>query len=138
MKRILRTALLLLLCLTLYCCLVPAAHAEEVASGEWGDLHWTLDDAGLLTISGEGEMRNFSDNSTDAWRAGAGSRWAGCADRDARMQRSTGPDAHWHPIGRAATHGIGARRSGAARAGAALDTLSKVSIVPRSVKADNC
>ena len=68
MKHILRTALLLLLCLTLYCCLVPAAHAEEVASGEWGDLHWTLDDAGLLTISGEGEM-NALYNSTDAWRA---------------------------------------------------------------------
>ena len=73
MKRILRTALLLLLCLTLHCCLVPAAHAEEVASGECGangdNLTWTLDDTGLLTISGEGEMRNFSYNSTDAWRA---------------------------------------------------------------------
>ena len=69
MKHILRTALLLLLCLTLYCCLVPAAHAEEVASGEWDDLHWTLDNAGLLTISGEGEMRGFPAYSTYAWRA---------------------------------------------------------------------
>lgn len=67
MKRILRTALVLLLCLTLYLCLVPAAHAEEVASGEWGNLHWTLDDVGLLTISGEGEMNKLG--STDAWRA---------------------------------------------------------------------
>ena len=67
MKRIWRTALVLLLCLTLYLCLVPAAHAEEVASGEWGSLHWTLDDAGLLTISGEGEMKYISYFSTDAW-----------------------------------------------------------------------
>ena len=59
MKRMLRTALLLLLCLTLYCCLVPAAHAEEVASGEWGDLHWTLDDAGELVISGTGDMKYY-------------------------------------------------------------------------------
>ena len=63
MKRTLRTALLLLLCLTLYCCLVPAAHAEEVASGECGangdNLTWTLDDTGELVISGTGDMKYY-------------------------------------------------------------------------------
>ncbi len=39
-----------------------------VASGEWGSLTWTLDDQGLLTISGTGDMNALS-NETDAWRA---------------------------------------------------------------------
>ena len=61
MKRMLRTALLLLLCLTLYCCLVPAAHAEEVIdSGTCGtNLTWTLYDTGELVISGTGAMANY-------------------------------------------------------------------------------
>ena len=69
MKSILRTALVLLLCLTLYLCLIPAAYADNVASGDWG-LHWTLDDTGLLTIYGKGQMADFDDSTdTGAWRA---------------------------------------------------------------------
>ena len=37
-------------------------------SGTWGDLTWTLDtESGELVISGEGEMEDFADSSTDAW-----------------------------------------------------------------------
>ena len=62
MKHILRTALLLLLCLTLYCCLVPAAHADGnvIDSGTCGtNLTWTLYDTGELVISGTGAMANY-------------------------------------------------------------------------------
>ena len=38
-----------------------------VASGTWGDLSWTLDNAGLLVISGTGDMNNFNNNSEEAW-----------------------------------------------------------------------
>ncbi len=38
-------------------------------SGTWGNLTWTLDNEGLLTISGSGAMNDFSYDSTDAWRA---------------------------------------------------------------------
>ena len=61
MKHILRTALLLMLCLTLYCCLIPAAHAEGIIdSGTCGtNLTWTLYDTGKLVISGTGAMPNY-------------------------------------------------------------------------------
>ena len=42
---------------------------EVVHSGNWGDLNWTLDDAGTLTISGTGPMNDFSLSSAEAWRA---------------------------------------------------------------------
>lgn len=44
----------------------------EGASGTWGDLIWTLDADGLLTIDGQGrggKMNDFSPESTEAWRA---------------------------------------------------------------------
>ena len=43
------------------------AGAETVRSGEWGDLSWTLDDAGLLTISGSGPINPIEELLTDAW-----------------------------------------------------------------------
>ena len=53
-------------------CVLPAADAkaaEIVASGNCGadgdNLTWTLDDDGLLTISGEGEMADYSSSSSN-------------------------------------------------------------------------
>ena len=60
------------LCLLL---LTLTAGAETVHSGTWGKLSWTLDDAGLLTISGTGAMNSFNESSpynlptsTEAWQ----------------------------------------------------------------------
>ena len=41
-----------------------------VGSGTWGDLSWTMEETGLLTISGEGEMKDFSYalENMEAWR----------------------------------------------------------------------
>lgn len=36
-----------------------AQDANTLASGEWGDLSWTLDRSGNLTVSGEGPMNDF-------------------------------------------------------------------------------
>ena len=54
--------LLACLTLTLVLCLLPTkAQAATVDSGTCGDnLTWTLDDAGTLTISGTGPMRDYS------------------------------------------------------------------------------
>lgn len=42
--------------------------AAIIASGTWGDLTWTLDEDGLLKISGNGEMLPFNyDDMTSAW-----------------------------------------------------------------------
>ncbi len=53
----------LLLCSLFTVCFAFAARAEIVASGDCGargdNLTWTLDDEGLLTISGEGAMADF-------------------------------------------------------------------------------
>ncbi len=38
-------------------------------SGMWGELTWTLDDSGTLTISGTGKMEYFALDSQEAWRA---------------------------------------------------------------------
>jgi len=39
-----------------------------IASGTWGDLTWSLDEDGLLRISGNGEMSPFNDDDmTSAW-----------------------------------------------------------------------
>ena len=54
-----------LLCLCFLLALLPisALGAEIVASGTCGDnLTWTLDSAGTLTISGEGEMDDYEEN----------------------------------------------------------------------------
>ena len=42
---------------------------ELASSGTWGQLKWTLDDSGLLTISGNGEMDRFDSGSREAWLA---------------------------------------------------------------------
>ena len=54
-----------ILCLLLIFMLPAAAFAEEQKCGD--ALTWTLDDNGLLTISGSGPMYNYSVTSTDAW-----------------------------------------------------------------------
>ena len=40
-----------------------------IASGKWGELSWSLDYNGVLTISGSGKMNDFWYLSTDAWLA---------------------------------------------------------------------
>ena len=46
--------------------ITTALAAEE---GTWGQLSWTLDDEGLLTVSGEGPMDDFESNySYEAWQ----------------------------------------------------------------------
>ncbi|MCQ2512538.1 MAG: leucine-rich repeat protein [Lachnospiraceae bacterium] len=39
-----------------------------VYSGTWGDLSWTIDEDGLLTISGDGAMDDFRFGSNEAWK----------------------------------------------------------------------
>jgi len=39
-----------------------------IDSGMWGSLNWSLNDDGLLTITGSGPMDNFSGDSNEAWR----------------------------------------------------------------------
>ena len=41
----------------------------ELQTGTWGNLSWELDNTGLLTISGSGNMNGFDHDSTEAWRA---------------------------------------------------------------------
>lgn len=50
---------------------LPVAAADDVVSGEWGDLTWELDKTtGHLTISGSGEMEDFPySSSTESFRA---------------------------------------------------------------------
>ena len=66
MKRKILSVLLALCMLTAF---VPCvASAAVVDSGECGaNLTWTLDDAGTLTISGEGEMEDYSYYSHSPW-----------------------------------------------------------------------
>lgn len=64
MKSILRPILTLLFCIVMCICLMPAAYAYPVASGTCGaqgdNLTWILSDDGVLTISGTGEMADYS------------------------------------------------------------------------------
>ena len=47
---------------------ISAVTAAEVANGECGsNLTWTLDDAGTLTISGEGYMYSYTDTEPAPW-----------------------------------------------------------------------
>ena len=65
-KRGLRIALLCAVAAALLS--IGAMAAEIVNEGTCGEnLTWTLDDAGVLTISGEGEMPNFKDEFTSPW-----------------------------------------------------------------------
>lgn len=64
-KKLLTLALISLLFLV-FC---TTANAETVASGTCGEnLTWTLDDVGTLTISGTGEMTNWSDSMDQPWQ----------------------------------------------------------------------
>lgn len=64
-----KTVILLLTLLVLLSLFVCHAAAEEITySGTWGDLSWTLDSNGLLTITGTGGMNDFPYESSDAWR----------------------------------------------------------------------
>ena len=60
---------ILVLMLNLCLFTAGASAANVVADGYCGDegnesnIIWALDDAGLLTISGKGEMRNYSSDS---------------------------------------------------------------------------
>ena len=58
MKR--KMSILLILGLVLF--IIPlTVHADAVSNGTCGEnLTWTLDSTGLLTISGSGEMNDFS------------------------------------------------------------------------------
>ena len=67
-KRTLVVLATLLLCLTLLA--VSAFAAKEVASGTCGEnLTWVLDNVGTLTISGTGDMNNYSTSSLSPWHA---------------------------------------------------------------------
>jgi len=68
MKNNARRSLALLLCLILVVQLVPAVSAAEVASGSSGAAVWSLDDAGVLTVSG-GEMENYASAAEQPWAA---------------------------------------------------------------------
>ena len=69
MKTTLRIAFSLLFCVMVFFCFSSAAFADNIASGTWGDLSWTLDVEGTLTISGNGKMNDLSWSSSDAWHA---------------------------------------------------------------------
>ena len=66
-------AMLLTLCMVITLAPVTASAAEIVESGACGDnLTWTLDDNGVLTISGEGAMKNFTSYSDTPWHSSCG------------------------------------------------------------------
>lgn len=66
---------ILIFALTLCAALtINAAAADTVKSGTCGeDLTWTLDDEGVLTISGSGEMEDYSSPSDAPWYSYSGS-----------------------------------------------------------------
>ncbi len=69
MKKTLYTILALLFCMGVLLCLGSAAWAET-HSGTWGALHWTLDNDGLLTISGSGAMNDiYGNQEPNTWLA---------------------------------------------------------------------
>ena len=53
-------------CLAIVLCC--GAAAQEVTEGTWDNLQWTLTADHVLTISGTGDMSDFSDDSSEAWR----------------------------------------------------------------------
>ena len=54
-------AIILIIILALSC-----AYAEK--SGRWGNLSWTLSDAGELVVAGTGDIADMSEGSSEAWR----------------------------------------------------------------------
>ena len=67
MKTTLRIAFSLLFCAMVFFCFSSTAFAENIDSGTWGDLTWTLDENYVLSISGNGNMNDFEWDSSDAW-----------------------------------------------------------------------
>ena len=63
-------AMMLVVALLCSAAALPVAAADNVVSGEWGDLTWELDKTTWhLTISGSGEMESFPySSSVDGWR----------------------------------------------------------------------
>ena len=59
----------LLLCLLLLAQLAPAVVAAEVASGMTGDVSWSLNDSGILSLSGSGSTGDYSTASETPWYA---------------------------------------------------------------------
>jgi hypothetical protein len=61
-------ALLLTLCFVLSMWVVPASAADMVAEGKCGtNLTWVLDEDGVLTISGSGEMYDYTSGNKTPW-----------------------------------------------------------------------
>ena len=67
MKRAVLKLLALVFCTALFLFPSAAAYADNIDSGTWGNLEWTLDENGLLTITGTGAMVDFEKESTSAW-----------------------------------------------------------------------
>ena len=63
------TSILLMLALVLLCAVIPMqAQASTVDSGSCGEnITWTLDDSGVLTISGTGAMADYASASAAPW-----------------------------------------------------------------------
>ncbi len=63
--------LMVLLCAAVIVFAMPAMAAEMIASGDCGSegnkVKWTLNDEGLMTISGNGEMMNYSADTDVPW-----------------------------------------------------------------------
>ena len=67
MRTMIRITLTLLLCTILCFCVGSAASAETIDSGTWGDnISWSIN-GGLLYISGEGAMTDFTYGQNKAW-----------------------------------------------------------------------
>ncbi len=50
-------------------CILFSICSASASSGNYNELKWTLDNNGVLSISGEGAMHGFLSDSTDAWRS---------------------------------------------------------------------
>ncbi len=77
MKKIFFCAIASLCMIVVACFAFSASAAEVVDSGSCGkngsNLTWALDDAGVLTISGSGDMKNFTSSSHAPWYSYRGS-----------------------------------------------------------------
>ena len=96
MKRTFWLSLLLILFLGILLCDTAGADNHQ---GKWGNLSWTLDDNGTLTISGSGKMKDFSpDEDKAAWKQYGKDIREGCkpaeAPGDAGIRPRGGHDPH--------------------------------------------
>lgn len=69
MKQKMKKIISWLLCLVLAVQLAPIAMAAEVASGSTGEVSWSLNDSGILTLSGYGSTGDYTDPSETPWYA---------------------------------------------------------------------